>query len=94
MVGMMKIFNKDKYSGLLVQGNLHDAIEYIEQFSDQAELINKYKEVFIQNKELTRTDNKVINELDTIYQRYYKDVFWYKQNIKEAENKLFKNLRT
>lgn len=90
----MGVFDKQYYSSLLVKGKLHDAINYIEKFSDQAELLNEYKEVFMNNKELTRSTHKVINELDKIYQRYYKDLFWYKENLEKAENNLFTSLWT
>jgi hypothetical protein len=89
---IMEIFDKQKYSSLLVKGNLHDAIKYIERFADQADLLNKYKEVFMNNKDVSRYTNNVINELDKIYQKYYRDVFWYKENLEKAEASLFKSL--
>lgn len=88
----MEIFDKQKYSSFLVKGNLHDAIKYIERFSDQADLLNEYKEVFMNNKEVSRSTNNVINELDKIYQKYYRDVFWYKENLEKAETRLFTSL--
>ena len=88
----MEMFDIQEYSSLLIKGNLHGAIKYIEKFSDQAELLNEYQEVFKNNKELTRSTNKVISELDKIYQQYYKKVFWYKENREEAENSLFTSL--
>ena len=88
----MEIFDKQKYSSMLVKGNLHDAIKYIEKFTDQSDLLNQYNEVFINNKDVIRSTNKVINEVDKIYQQYYKDVFWYKENRVNAENSLFTSL--
>lgn len=90
----MENFDKQIYSSLLVKGNLHDAISYVEKFSDQEEVTTKYREVFLNNKEMTRSANHVIDDLDKIYQQYYKDVFWHKENLEKAENKLFTSLWT
>lgn len=43
----METFDKQKYSSLLVQGNLQDTIKYLQGFSEKAELIEKYMDVFI-----------------------------------------------
>lgn len=88
----METFDKLKYTSLLVKGNLHDAIKYLESLQDQEDILRQYERVFINNKEMKRSTNKVVNEIDGIYQEYYKDVFWRKVNIEIAENKLFTNL--
>lgn len=88
----MENFDKQKYSSLLVQGNLHEAINYLEKFSEKTDLVRKYKAVFVKNDILSRSTNKVINDLDQIYQKYYKDIFWHKENHELAEQKLFKHL--
>lgn len=88
----METFDKQKYTSFLVKGKLHDAIKYLESLQDQDDLLNKYESVFVENKEVLRSSNKVINEIDRIYQNYYKDVFWNEVSIEIAENKLFYNL--
>jgi len=88
----MKVFDKQIYSSLLVKGNLHEAINYLEGFPEQAELVEKYKEVFQNHQLMTRSTNKVIDAVDKIYQAYYIDVFWHKENPQKAELKLFENL--
>jgi len=88
----MEIFDMQNYSSLLVKGNLHEAIKYIERFSDQADLLKEYKDVFMNNRKVTRSTNLRIDELDKIYQNYYRDVFWNKENLKKAEITLFTSL--
>lgn len=88
----MSNYDKQKYSALLVKGNLHDAIKYLEIFPEHDEISKKYNEIFRYDKPLFRSQNEVLNELDAIYQKYYKDVFWYKENHDKAEAKLFENL--
>jgi len=88
----MNSYDKQKYSSLLVKGNLHDAIKYLEVFSEYEEISKKYNDIFKCNNELVRSENEIINELDLIYQKYYKEVFWHKRNLDEAENRLFENL--
>ena len=88
----MEIFDVQNYSSLLVKGNLHEAIKYIERFSDQADLLNEYKDVFMNNRKVTRSTNLRIDELDKIYQNYYKDVFWNKESLEKAETALFTSL--
>ena len=88
----MEIFDVQNYSSLLVKGNLHEAIKYIEKFSDQADLLTEYKDVFMNNRAVSRSTNIRIDELDKIYQNYYKDVFWNKENLEKAETSLFTSL--
>lgn len=88
----MERYDMQKYLSFLVKGNLHEAINYLEAFPGHDKILKEYNDIFKHNKEVTRTNNKVINELDKIYQNYYKDVFWFKENHVIAETELFKNL--
>lgn len=86
-------FDKGIYSSFLVKGDLHEAIKYVKSCSDKDEMVRKYKDVFEENEPYRRTENSVIHEVDLIYQTYYKQVFWYKKPVDEANTELFMSLR-
>lgn len=88
----MEKYDVQKYSSLLVKGNLHEAIKYLEMFPEHHELLKRYNDVFKLNQELSRSDNDVINKLDSIYQSYYKNVFWFNEDPTASETKLFDQL--
>lgn len=88
----MEVFDKQKYASLLVKGNLHGAIHYLEECSDQDELLSQYYEVFQSNKDLNVHENALLDKLIGLYQAYYKDVFWNRENPNKAEQKLFSDL--
>ncbi len=90
----MKEFEKQQYTSLLVKGRLLDAMKYLETLGNQKELIKKYENVFVENMDLKRSTNSVINEIDSLYQAYYKDVFWFDKKLEIAEHKLFVGLWT
>lgn len=74
-------YDKNIFSSYLVKGNIKSAIHYLERFPENDELIGKYQQVFVRNKKLARSTDKLINELDQIYQQYYIDVFWHEEKI-------------
>lgn len=88
----METYDVQKYASLLVKGNLHDAIRYMGLFPEHDEITKKYHMIFEKNEEFIRSENTVINALDYIYQKYYKDIFWNKISNDQAELELFENL--
>lgn len=85
-------FDKQIYSAHLIKGDLIAAFDYVRKFPEQIDLVNRYVDVFENKNEMNRTDNKVINEVDKIYQKYYRKVFWDRESKEKAEAELFTNL--
>lgn len=83
-----KEFCQSVYYGYLIKGDLIGAIGYIRQFSDQAKLYNRFMAVFEQEKYYTYEVDSYLNEILTIYQRYYRDVFYLCIGKENAEDKL------
>ena len=87
-------YDKHVFSSYLVKGDIHSALHYLEGFPENDDLVDKYHHVFVGNNNLTRSKDELINALDQIYQQYYRDVFWHKKRIVDAESRLFSSLWT
>lgn len=85
---MDNVFCEDDYHGYLIKGDLTGAISYVRQFSDQAELYKRYMAVFEQENYRTYEVDSYLNEILTIYQKYYRDVFYLCIGKEKAEDKL------
>lgn len=83
-----KVFCPSIYYGYLIRADLIDAINYVKQFPDQAELYNKYMAVFEQEEYITYEADAYLNEILTIYQRYYRNVFYLCISKENAADKL------
>ena len=83
-----KVFCQSIYYGYLIRSDLIDAIHYVKQFPDQAELYNKYMAVFEQEKYITYEVDAYLNEILTIYQRYYRNAFYLCISKENAADKL------
>lgn len=92
--GKTVTYDKNIFSSYLIKGNIKGALNYLEGLPANDELIDKYHQVFSKNKKLARANDKVINEIDQIYQQYYIDVFWHKAGKDSAESELFSSLWT
>lgn len=86
------MFNELKFKSYLWKGQLHDAVNYLSNFKEKKDLFNKYIDIFDRGKSYKRTDNKVIGDIDKIYQTYYRNVFWNNIQYEKAEKSLFKRL--
>lgn len=69
-------YKKQYFNSLLIQGKLREAVKYLSEFEENKTLVEKYHEVFEQKKDITRSDNEMIQKIDAIYQEYYRSVFW------------------
>lgn len=69
-------YKKQYFQSLLIQGKLKEAVKYLSGFEENKLLVNKYHEVFEQKKDITRSDNEVIQKIDAVFQEYYRIVFW------------------
>lgn len=72
----MSEFNVNAYYGYIIKGDLIGAIRYVKQFPDQTALYNQFMAVFEQEQYLTYAVDTDLNDILTIYQRYYRDVFY------------------
>lgn len=90
--GKMRKFNEREFKPYLWKGQLHEAVDYLSNFPDKKELHQKYLKVFKEGEYYKRTDNLVISELDKIYQKYYRNVFWMKMPQEQTTKLLFQEL--
>jgi len=88
----MAEYDKHVLNGLLIQGRLHDAVDYLSQFPQKQRLVRRYVSVFEDGKVLKRSDNPVVNTIDAIYQSYYRMVFWQQAGREQAGGKLCASL--
>ena len=65
------MFCRGDYYGYLLKGDLTGAIRYIRQFPEQAELYNRFMTVFEEENDITYDVDACLNEILTLYQRYY-----------------------
>lgn len=85
-------FDIDEYASLLIKGHLIEAFQYVKQFEDQRDLVTKYEKVFVENECLNRSTNPIVNAIDSLYQQYYKAIFWHNVSPEIAEGELFLKL--
>lgn len=69
-------FSSDVYAGFIIQGDLNGAIAYVKQFPDQADRYQRYMD-WLEHEKYTAYDaTDDVNRVLTIYQQYYRDVFY------------------
>ncbi len=85
---MKNNYDKVIFRGLLIQGKLHEAIKYLENFEDKVVDVKKYHERFNCRKFNNETNNLVINNVLDAYANYYVDYFWDEKTELEARKSL------
>ena len=83
-----KIFCQDLYYGYLIRADLIGAIGYVKQFPNQAELYKKFIAILEQEEYITYEVDAYLNEILTIYQRYYRNAFYLRIIKENAVDKL------
>lgn len=87
----MAEYEKNIFFGLISNGMLKEAIEYLSKFPQCKRLYRKYKRVFENDKYIIdKTKKDEIKELLEIYAKYYHQTFYKK--ISDSEEFLRKNL--
>ena len=81
---MGKAFDSEIFYGCLLRGEVRDAIRYLADFPEQAELHRKYTAVFEQEEYPVLAEDDRLNEILLIYQRYYRDVFYLQTDPEQA----------
>ncbi len=82
------IFEKNVFAGFLVKGELNAAVSYLSGCGDQSELYGRYHKVFEEDKRPVYEKDAYLNEILDVYRKYYREVFYLNNNIKEAEKRM------
>ena len=69
-------FRESLFCGLLLKGELRDAISYLGQFPEQQELYRQYVSVFENGAYPACEIDDDLNDLLRVYQKYYREVFY------------------
>lgn len=80
--------DKGIYYGYIIKGDMHGAITYIKQFPEQANLYNRFMDVYEHAQYMTYEVDAELNNILTAYQQYYRDAFYLCVGQEEAANKL------
>ncbi|MCH5159382.1 MAG: hypothetical protein J1F66_00850 [Clostridiales bacterium] len=78
-----KQYNENIYYGYIIKGQLKRAIAYLRECG-QTELCQKYIDLFENEKYLTFDVDDYLNEILLIYQKYYRDVFYFETQADQA----------
>ena len=82
---MGKVFDRERFHGYLIKGNAADAVQYLAEFPEQAELYRNYLSVFEKEEYPVLETDRSLNELLLIYRQYYRDVFYLHLDAEQAE---------
>lgn len=82
---MEKRYDMNTYIGLMLNGKVHEAIEYLESYPNKRRLARRIEARLSAEEPAKRTGNEFIAKLDAAYQTYYKSVFWKNSSAHEAE---------
>lgn len=69
-------FSDKIYRGYIIKGDLIGVIDYVKQFPEQAELSQRYRNIFEQEQYIIHGIDPNLEEILTLYQKYYRDVFY------------------
>lgn len=81
-------FDREIYYGNIIKGNLRSAINYVKQFPEQANLYNRFMDVFEHKHFITYEVDTDLSSILNAYQQYYRDVFYLCMGKQQAADKL------
>lgn len=81
-------FYEDTYYGYIIKGDLIEAISYIKQFPEQAELYQRYMTVFDKEQYPSYEIDAPLNAILRAYQQYYRDIFYLRLDRDESADAL------
>lgn len=84
-------FDKNRYYGYIVKGDLIGAIGYVKQFPEQAALYHRFMTVFDEEQYIIYELDADLNKILTLYQQYYRDVFYLCIDKEKSDRKLQNN---
>ena len=79
---------KEIYYGHILKGDLLGALDYLKQFSEQADLCARYRAVFARGEYVRYEVDAQLNGILAAYQAYYRDVFYLRVEKKTAADVL------
>lgn len=79
-------FSEKTYRGYILKGDLIGTMDYVRQFPEQTELYSRYADIF--EREHYLTYDTELNDILTIYQKYYRDVFYLRIDREKASDRL------
>ena len=91
---MADAYAQDIFGGYILQGNLKDALAYLDQFPEKAALYERYVKRFAEEPVLSEQIDPELDEILVCYQKYYRDVFYLELDAAEAEARLRGRLET
>lgn len=80
------------YKGLLVQGRLHEALDYLAQFPEQESLFRRTRRRFTAPRPLIPGHDPLLTELGRAFQTYYSEVFWQELALDGCDARLLQTL--
>lgn len=83
-------FDENTYYGYILKGDLHGAINYVRKFPEQAGRYRRFLAVFEDEQHLTYEVDAELNKILTIYQQYYREVFY----LRVGKDRAAENLKT
>lgn len=81
-------FDRDIYYGNIVRGDLRGAIGYVRQFPEQAGLYGRFMERFEYGQDVSWDLDAELNGILSVYQQYYRDVFYRGTGKAQAADRL------
>lgn len=69
-------YDKYVYRKLLINADLHGAVDYLSLIPEKAGLVKRYLAVFERGETIKRSANGKIRAIDEAYQEYYRNLFW------------------
>lgn len=85
---LISVFDSSIYYGYIIKGDLQSAIAYVKRFPEMTDLYKKYMAVFEKCQYIRYDIDDDLNEILTVYQRYYRDVFYLGISKEQSANKL------
>lgn len=79
------MFEKNRFYGYLIKGDLLGAIDYLKKFPEQKNRYHKYRALFEDGQLLHYDAQQELRQILDIYQKYYRDVFYLQAAPETAE---------
>lgn len=88
----MENFENRTYFSLMLAGKPREAVEYLKNFPEKRPLARRIVQRMDSSVPVRRSDNPYIQQVDGVYQEYYRDIFWRDVPREAASSALAKRL--
>lgn len=89
---MSKEFDEAVYYGHIINAELKQAMEYIKQFPEKAELYSRFAAIYEKEQYIQYDIPSQLNNVLTAYQKYFREVFFLCKDKEQATKNLAKDL--